>query len=95
MKVLPLVGQKKSLTPAYINFHPAPLLYSSDNSAQIQQPFDWSNRHWIDIHHRSSLRTGGWKFHEMGLYELFNLDATGEVDLDIDLSDTDENTLVQ
>ena len=50
--------------------------FGTDQHIQVtvKQLFDWSDRHWIDIHHHSKVgRLEG----EMKLYELY---ATGEAD---------------
>ena len=51
----------------------------------IQELFDFSRSHWVEMYAKSAKRSFD---EELELYELLNLDAQGEDDVDLEVDDS-------
>ena len=59
-------------------------------STEICQLFDFRRDHWVSLHERSATRSLD---EELELYELLDLDATGEADDNLDIDHTLDSIL--
>ena len=68
-----------------VNTRPVTAPLTIKNCIPIQQLFDFHQSHWVDKYQKHPLRSFD---EELALYELLDLDAQGEDNIDVDVNDT-------
>jgi hypothetical protein len=61
-----------------------PVRLSKIGPTPIVLLFDFSHSHWVEMHSKSSMRSFD---EELQLYEMLDLDADGEEDIDVNVDD--------
>jgi len=68
-----------------------PVRPSTIGLTPIKSLFDFSRSHWVDMYSKSSIRSFN---EELQLYEMLDLDAEGEDNVDVDVDDNTEDILM-